>query len=269
MSSFAEATTWTADGDGAWRGEVPATWMQGRTSFGGIAAAVGLRALRSLVDEARRPRSVHVSFFGPVGSDPARVTAEVVRHGSSLTHARAELRQGGELRTQITGTFATDRESDAVVEAAPRPERPAPEEVAQMPFIDGLMPAFTRYFAFRWTDGDLPYSGSRHPQLGGWCRHETDAGPDPYVATLALIDAWPSPMVSMFRRPAPASSVSWTTMFFDVPPTIDPGGWWWFHAEPTAARAGYGGLRGSLYAPDGRLAATTEQLVALFDRPAS
>ncbi|MEX1365703.1 MAG: thioesterase family protein [Nannocystaceae bacterium] len=268
MSSFGEVTSWTAEGPESWVGTIPATWMQGRTSFGGIAAAVGLRVLRLAVDDPQRqPRSVHTSFFGPLGPEPARVTARVIRHGRSMSHARAEIHQGDELRTQVTASLAVDRDSGVRLPGPPRPERPGPEGLSDMPFVEGMMPSFTRYFGFRWTDGAMPYSGAREAVLGGHCRHRTDPGPDPFVAALGLVDAWPSPFVSMFEGPGPASTVSWTTNFFDVPSVIDADTWCWYSSEGIAARDGHGDMRGRLYGPQGQLVATVEQLVALFDRP--
>lgn len=266
MESFGDVTTWTPDGPDAWIGEVPPVWMQGRASFGGIVAAVGLRALRAALGAGRTPRSIHTSFFAPLGPGPARVTTEIVRRGRFVTHGRAEIRQAESAVAQVTATFADDRDSGIVVDAPPRPARPGPEGLAELPFIAGVVPAFTRYFGFRWTDGAIPFTGSKTPGLGGWCQHRSDPGSDPHVALLGLLDAWPSPVVSMFERPAPASSVSWSSMFFDVPAVVDAEQWWWYGSEAIAAAHGYAGMRASLYGPSGRLAATVEQLVAVFDR---
>jgi acyl-CoA thioesterase len=269
MQSFAEVIDWAADGPDVWVGEVPAEWMQGRASFGGIVAALGLRALRTALGDGRAPRSIHTSFFGPLGPGPARVSVEIVRRGRFVTHGRAEIRQGEKsraLQAQVTATFADDRDSDVVVDAPTRPARPGPEGLVDLPYIEGVVPAFTRAFAFRWTDGAVPFSGAKVAGLGGWCRHRTDPGTDPYVALLGLLDAWPSPVVAMFERPAPASSVSWSSMFYDVPAVVDAEQWWWYGSEAVAAGHGYAGMRASLYGPSGRLAATVEQLVAVFDR---
>lgn len=268
MESFTDVTTWSPDGPDAWVGTVPATWMQGRASFGGIVAAVGLRALRVACGDGRKPRSIHTSFFGPLGPQPARVTAQIVRRGRFVTHGRAELWQGDALQAQVTATFADDRDSAVVVAPPSRPLRPGPEGVTEMPYIEGMMPAFTRAFAFRWTDGRMPFSGAKEAGLGGWCRYRAEPGADPYVALVGLLDAWPSPVIAMFERPGPASSVTWSSMFFDVPAVIDAEQWWWYGSEAVAAGHGYAGFRASLYAPGGQLAATAEQLVAVFDRPA-
>jgi len=269
--SFARVIEWnsdgSSDGSGAWVGTVPSSWMQGRTSFGGIAAAVGFRALRLVEGEGRAPRSVHTSFFAPLRAEPARVTAEVIRRGRFLTHARAEIRQEGALRTQVTATFADDRDSGVIVEAPVAPERPDPEGLVDLPYIEGTTPAFVRHFALRFTDGAVPFSGASEARLGGYCRYRGDPGPDPHVALLGLLDVWPSPLVALFERPAPASSVTWTTNFVDVPDVIDPQAWWWYASEAVAAGDGYATMRGMLYGSERGLVATVEQLVALFDRP--
>jgi len=268
MHSFAEVVDWQPDGPDAWVGEVPAEWMQGRASFGGIVAAVGLRALRTSLGDGRTPRSIHTSFFGPVGPGPARVTAEIVRRGRFVTHGRAEIRQADALQAMVTASFADDRDSGVIVDAPPRPVRPGPEELVDTPFVEGVVPSFARFFAVRWTDGAMPFSKAKEPGIGGWCRHRTDPGEDPYLAILGLLDTWPSPVIPMFERPGPASSVTWSSMFYDVPAAIDAEQWWWYRSEAVAARHGYAGFRASLYGPSGSLAATLEQLVAVFDRSA-
>ncbi len=267
MKSFGEVITWTPEEPGTWAGTVSPEWMQGRTSFGGVAAAVGLRALRAVVDDDRPPRAVHTSFFGPLGPEPARVQARVIRSGRSATHARAEIHQGQGMPAQVIGVFAADRRSSITVDPPAPPARPDPETLVDMPYVAGVAPAFVQHFSLRWTEGAMPFSGGTEPRLGGYCRHRTDPGPSPYEAILGLADAWPSPLVTLMRSPAPASSVTWTATFVDVPATIEPDAWWWYGSEAIAARHGYAGMRASLYAPDGRLALMIEQLVAVFDKP--
>lgn len=69
----------------------------------------------------------------------------------------------------------------------------------------------------------------------------------------------------MATRPVPASIVSWTASFVDVPSPAEAEGWWYGKATPIHAAHGYATTQGFLYAPDGRLAAHMERLVAIFD----
>ncbi len=63
---------------------VPEDWTQGRTLFGGLQAAIGLKAMRSLVPEAPL-RSLQVTFVGPVPGGEVRASARVIRSGKSTT----------------------------------------------------------------------------------------------------------------------------------------------------------------------------------------
>ncbi len=243
--------------------------MQGRGSYGGLVAAGGLRALKGLCADDRVPRSVHTSFFGPVGEQPIEARGQVVRRGRFLTHARVDVMQGDGVAAQVTATFADGRDSGVAVDGPTRPQRPGPDGLVDMPYVEGLTPTFTQHFAYRWTEGTMPFSGGTEPRLGGWCRHRTDPGPDRHAAVLGVLDAWPAPVVPLMKRPGPASSVTWTTTFFDVPAVFDPEQWWWLGSEALHARDGYAGTRALLYAPDGSLVASMEQLVVIFDRPAA
>ncbi|MEM7158055.1 MAG: thioesterase family protein [Myxococcota bacterium] len=266
MSSFAEVTTWPIDDRGVGRGEVPTSWMQGRTSYGGVVAAIGLRGLRAVLEQPRVPRTVHASFIGPVGPGPAELRPQVLRSGRYLTHGRAEIWQGEQMRAQVTATFADDRPSSLQVPATEPGPVPEPETLVDMPYVEGLTPAFTQHVAMRWADGGMPFSGGKDPRISGWCRHRTDPGSS-YEAVLGLLDTWPAPVLPLLRAPAPSSSVSWTTTFLSVPESFDPEGWWRYDSETTMAAHGYAAMRASLRAPDGRLAAVGEQLVAVFDGP--
>ena len=53
----------TADGFVA---TIPAEWMQGRTSYGGLSSALALEAARKLADDLPPLRSATVNFVGPL-----------------------------------------------------------------------------------------------------------------------------------------------------------------------------------------------------------
>ncbi len=263
MSDFDTITTWQADGESTWSMTVGEDWGQGRAAFGGVATAAALKAMRSLVEPDRTPRSISTSFIGPQRPVPATLTAQVIRTGRALTSAEARITQDGRDVATFQASFGASRPSGLQVQPPTRPQRPAPGPGAGIPIFPGT-PAFTRKFAYCWTDGRPPFSGHDTPYIGGWCRHTTPAT-DGFGAAVALLDAWPAPVLSLLTAPAPASTVSWTAHFIDVP-AVSPDGWWWFDAEAITAADGYATTRGRLFAPSGRLAAHMEQRVVVFDK---
>ncbi|MFT5681766.1 MAG: acyl-CoA thioesterase [Myxococcota bacterium] len=264
MSSFDEITTWQPDGDGTWSHTVGEDWGQGRAAFGGVQTAAALRAMRSLVDPDRTPRTIATSYIGPLAPTPATLTARIIRAGRALTSAQALITQDGREVALFQASFGAPRPSGLRIQPPTRPQRPDPDERPAMPFLPGIIPAFTQKFDYRWTNGQPPFTGHDTPYLGGWCRHRTPAT-DGFSTAVALLDAWPAPLLPMLTVPAPASTVSWTAAFIDVPEQ-SPDGWWWLDAEGVTAADGYGTTRGRLFAPDGRLAAHMEQLVVVFDK---
>jgi len=87
-------------------------------------------------------------------------------------------------------------------------------------------------------------------------------------ALLALIDAWPAPVLPTLRAFAPASTVRWTVQLLDAAAAAgDVDGCAWHHvrADTVAAADGFATVVGTLSAADGRPLAWSEQLVAVFD----
>lgn len=263
MTAFADALAWRPTADGRRAGAISSDWMQGRAAFGGLVAAVALEAMRAEVDPERRPRALHAAFAGPVGPGEAHVRVTPLRTGRSMSHLRAEVEQDGSLRAQVTAAFGADRPSGLTVEPAPPPALPAPDTLPALAPVEGITPRFIRHFDLRFARG-LPFTGAAEPTIEGWVRLAEPPGP-PHATILALLDAWPCPILSLARWPFPASTVTWTTTFAAVPEAVDPTGWWGFRARAEQAAGGHVAMRGELYAPDGRLAAVEEQLVAVFD----
>jgi acyl-CoA thioesterase len=262
-TSFEAATTWTPDGQGAWRGEVPAAWMQGRAAFGGVVTAAALRALRAEIGHERPLRSLTASFIAPVQPGEAQARAQVLRAGRALSHGEARVEQEGTTCAVLLGAFGEDRPSGVVVEGARVTPPCSPDAVQDMPYIEGVVPRFVQSFHLRWAEGDYPFSGSAQGSFGGWCRHRTEARG--VEGLIGLLDAWPAPVLPMLKGPAPASTVRWATHIVgDVDAAM--AGWCWFTSRAISAGGGYASTLNHLYSEDGALIAWTEQLVAIFDR---
>jgi acyl-CoA thioesterase len=260
--SLSEATAWRAGPEG---GVIEASWTQGRAAFGGLQATGALRAMAAEVAPDRALRSAMVDFVGPAAPGPMEVAVTVLRAGRSLTRVEARLSQAGQLCAVVLGAYGTTRPTRLAEPGPVAPEMAGPEGVPEMPYVAGLTPNFTQHFAFRWTGGEVPYSGgSGHVQ--GWVRPRNEAGAMHAEMLPALLDAWPPPVLCRSDRPIRGSSVSWmVNVVGTLPEAGVPGDAWWRYEARTVADAdGYSDFTARLWDAEGHLVATSRQLFAEF-----
>ena len=133
-----------AHGDGL-RCEIGADWLQGRSAFGGLVAALGVHALRERLraDGIDPPplRALQTSFVAPVDAGAVEVVAQRLRSGRSAHQAMAQLRQGGQVRAVLLAVFAAGRDS-AIEPLRPRrpDDVPPPEALPPGMPLDLVMP---------------------------------------------------------------------------------------------------------------------------------
>jgi acyl-CoA thioesterase len=245
--------------------QLPEDWMQGRAGYGGLVGALALKSMRRRVAAERKVRSLLVSFVGPVGPGKFSIHTRVLRSGKAVTHVEAQVVQAEAIRCVALGSFGGDRESAIRIDPAPRPDMAAPDQALELPYIEGLTPAFTRHFAYRWALGELPFSGRGGREIGGWIqfREPTDCLTEEWL--VALADAWPTPVLSMLSAPAAASTVTWEMGFVHLErQTCTENDWWAYHSEAASAEQGYVHERGAIWDPDGQLAAYSRQTATVF-----
>lgn len=261
MTSFKELLDSLEKKEGLWRVEVPSSWMQGRTAYGGLTAALALRVLRLELGVEAPLLTADVGFVAPVVG-AVTIEAALLRQGRSVTHGEAVLRsKEGDVLTRVYAVFGAARESTIVVETPPPSPTKPREEGVVVPEIPGITPEFLQYFELVLTEGSFPYSGAKEGTLGGYFRHrsEHEVGEE---SVLALLDAWPPAILTMASRPVAGSTVRWACHFVgEIPADFDD--FWWYRAETIAAGGGYGTTRAVLYAGD-EMVCWSEQLVAVF-----
>lgn len=266
------------------RVQVPPTWGQGRATFGGLVAALLYARAAAVLQDAgedlagKPPRSLTVSFVGPLAPGEARVETRVLRSGRNVTQVQALLWQvderrpdaGEQVAAALLASFGTGRESQVVIAPAPAPSYPAPESLAPWPYIAGVTPEFMQHFGFCWTVGQLPFSGppARTGDIGGWMRFRAPVARIGVAQLLGLIDAWPPAVLPMFPRPAPMSTLAWTveltTAGLAALPALPGDAWLQYLAQTDFSGDGYAHTLSRTWAPDGTLLALCRQTVAVF-----
>ncbi len=252
--------TLTRDADG-WSASVPDEWLQGRTAFGGLTAALAVNAMRELLPRPMPLRTLQVTFLAPVPAGRVTIGAQVLRTGKNAVHVEGRLVDGAQPLAILIGVFGAARES--VVRVAPK-QAPA-ESVKPMTFgyVPGVTPAFTQHFSARWLRGGFPFSGATLPQniieLG-----LKDAGPTSEAHVLALADFIPPVALSLLKKPSPGSTLTWMVEFLtDRLHHLSLDGWR-VDADLTAAADGYTSQSVMLWGPGGEAVALSRQSMVVF-----
>ncbi|MDX1634746.1 MAG: thioesterase family protein [Marinobacter sp.] len=244
---------------------MPASWGQGRATFGGLVAALAFDRMTRVVAEGRPMRSMQVSFVGPVTADcEVVIEADLLREGKAVSQARASLIQEGETRLAALAAFGSGRESSVSVPALAAPDAPEPDSCQALPYIKGVTPEFTQHIEMRWAFGGMPFSGKGGREMGGWMRFRKPPAELTDAHLVALIDAWPPALLPHLKQPAPASSLSWAFDIVHPRPTMAPDDWLLYRATIDQAAAGYGHTQAGIWNRQGELVALSRQTVTVF-----
>jgi acyl-CoA thioesterase len=248
--------------DGGWTASAPDDWMQGRSVFGGLQAALALRAMRGVVPAELPLRVLQTTFVAPVAG-AVQIEARVLRAGKGTTHAEARLVDGGQTTTLVVGVFGRGRPSKA--ELAPRlSHTPGAQEGFTFPFVPGLSVAFAQHYQMRLLSGALPFSGATAPPEWVIEVSSDDRGPTSECHVVGIADAIPPLAFAMLTQPAPGSSVTWTLeMLVDRFDDLPLAGW----RVQAAVRAGHNGYTSqstTIFAPGGPAIALSHQSMVVF-----
>lgn len=244
--------------------QIPATWGQGRATYGGLVGALLLARMLGEIGADRVLRSATVSFVGPVAAGDAALSVEVLRRGKSAVQAQARLIQAGQVQAVLLASFGQPRDSHIVVEPIHHAPTFAPAStLPAMPYVDGVMPEFFQHMDLRWAKGSMPFSAAA-PDFAGWMRFNNPIDQFGVVHLLALIDCWPPAVLPMYRSPAPASSLAWTVEFVHIPSQMHAEDFWQYRVQTDVARQGYAHTEAHIWAANGDLIAISRQTVAVF-----
>jgi acyl-CoA thioesterase len=247
--------------------DIPKDWLQGRSAYGGLQAAIALRAMRQQVAAEIPLRSLQTVFIAPAPAGPKRVETRVLREGKSAIQVEAKMFDGDQIVLLVIGVFGRSRDSKITINVPPPTAPRSATESQTFPYIPGIMPEFTQYIEFRWATANVPFSGAAEPRLQAYMRFcdpppADEVGAD--IHLVALADAPPSPGMVSFRGPVAGSSLTWTLELLDEQPTLAPDDYIYIDNEGTAARHGYINQTATLWRGDGKALALSRQTFVIF-----
>jgi acyl-CoA thioesterase len=260
MPGFSEVLSSFSFDGAALRGRVADNWLQGRTLYGGMAAALCLEGAQRAFPDLPPLRSAQISFIGPAEGE-IEVTMQVLRRGKSVTFVNADLAGEKGLAARCVFAFGAARETIFHQHFIPAPDLPGPDE-AKMFFPPDQGPTFARNFDVRLARGGAPVSRSKEHDHFLWVRHR-DHSLNSIVALLALADMPPPAMMPMFPQPAPISTMTWALNFLTDHPQTDDG-WWLMESKAENAGEGYSSQDMFIWSRSGEPAVAGRQSVAIF-----
>jgi len=260
MTVLSELMRNAVTGNGRFEVAVGADWMQGRSVFGGLQAAIALRAMRTLVAPDVPLRTLQFTFIEPIGEGAVSASASVLRTGKSATHVEARLGAAGAPQAVAIGVFGTSRES--IVRRDVAPSAPAPV-LSKLPYLPGILPSFLQHFDVNLLAGAAPFSGQPVDRVV-YDVSLRDAGPASESHLLAFADFVPPVALSWMPRPVPGTSLTWMLELLDADFATQPLEHWRIDASLVAARDGYTSQTTTIHAPNGVAIALTRQSMLVF-----
>jgi acyl-CoA thioesterase len=260
---FAQTLASLQPQDKGWRATVGEDWSQGRATFGGMVAALGNEAMRSLVPSDRELRELSTVFVGPTAAGPVHIEAEVLRVGRAVTIASARLWSADKLAATLTGTYGAARSTAISLSLGTAADVARAEDLPDPgPALD-MGASFLQHFGFRRAEGTRPFTGSTSRKSKTYVRHrDTAALTESHV--VALVDCIPSVVLQVMNSAAPSSSLTWNVQFIKHDFSFAPEAWWRIDAEIDAAADGYACESCVVLDPGGAPAAFSRQMVAVF-----
>lgn len=237
--------------------ESPDSWMQGRTLYGGLTAALALEAARGVDADLPPLRSAQIAFIGPL-SGPVSVEAKLLRRGRNAAFVTADVRAGDTLGVRAMFVLMSNLQSAIDhTDVAPPPTTIA-LDAAEPARPRGAGKFFTDNFEFRHARGQ-----DSEPEFLRWARLRERDGVDPAVEVLAAADALPPAAMPLFGAPAPISTMTWQINMLTAAPQSDDG-WWLLRARADYTRNGCSSQFMHIWNARGEPIAQAIQSVAIF-----
>ncbi len=261
MTAFTELmSAVTKDGD-VFRTTLTDDWLQGRTAYGGLSAALCLETALRAVPDLPPLRSAQFALIGPAAG-PLIMSASVLRRGKSTAFVNVDLTGEAGLAARAILSFGLARKSALAYADLPMP---MVKGIEDCPSFLGDRPAisFQQHFESRLAGGARPFTPDAEPEYLIWFRHRDEKARTGLVPLIALADAPPPAAMVVFDKAAPISTMTWSMdILADDPQTRD--GWWLIQSKTETAYQGYSTQSMMVWNADGKPVIAHRQNVAIF-----
>ena len=242
---------------------VPEDWLQGRTAYGGLSAALSAHAAIAVFPDLPPLRSAQFTFVGPA-TGTLKVKPALLRRGKSTTFVQANIVGDDGPAVQVILAFGARRASVMGQAPARAPEatswRSSPEFMS-----NGERPRHLTHFDSRLAGGSRLYSLDEPARLLVWLRHDEESPPNTLPGLLALADALPPPALVLATERPPLSTITWAVdLFRDVRGDASPSDHWLVESTATSVMDGYSTQDMAIWTADGAPVLTARQNVAVF-----
>lgn len=241
--------------------QVDPLWLQGRSVYGGLQAALAVTAMQELA-EGLPIRTLQATLCAPIPVGAVNLRATLLRGSKNTRQIEARIVDGDETLAVFMGIFGRPRES-AVAHAMQLPEL-ALKDPVKMPFVEGMTPRFLQFFDADLLHGHFPTSG---------CQDTThryrvtlhDSAEQSSLAHVAAIADFPPPIgLSWLKQPTPGSTMTWMLNFTGFPVDGHSLSGWTIDVQLDAAHDGYTQQSVGLFAPDGHAIARGTQCMVIY-----
>lgn len=244
--------------------ELPESWLQGRTAYGGVSTALMVAAIQQEYPEAPPLRSLQVTFVGPLAGE-LRFSQKLLRQGKNSKIIEGEIASDDGVGLKGVFIFSKDRHFTNELVAPKRPNLVMPEQGKPI-LRKGPRPLFIQNFECVWADGSPPFAGDKtaNPTFSIWFRHVDPSSREGLVPLLAIADGPPPAMMSRYEMRTPLSSMNWHINFHTTDLTTKDG-WWLVECGADFAQGGYSSQTMRIFNYHGEQVCDMTQYIAIFE----
>jgi acyl-CoA thioesterase len=244
-------------GTNSHRINIPPSWHQGRTAYGGLSSVLAYQAAKLADNDLPPLQSAQIAFVGPLAG-AVDVTAAVLRRGKNTAFVKTEISGADGIGLTCTFIFMNRRNSHLDYQALIRPEFPP------IPSTDAARSGPPEYFTghMQYPDKRLEL-GMATSRLASWHRFTEHERLDHIAELICIGDALPPSAMGLMTEKGMVSSMNWQiNMLTDAPATTE--GWWYLESETHHAGNGASSQYMTAWNSEGVPMLTGMQSVAIF-----